>query len=126
MRVGLAHHALRDVGVQVERHHDGPVRSQHLARDGQNVAFHIVLAFGRLCAVHGQQQRVRTGLSQSFFERTRESLEIRAQQPVRSDRPCGADGRDFDFGAVQAHRGSRPSRSACRDAARAQPCRKPA
>ena len=99
--VSFAHHALRDVGMQIQRHHDGPFPSQHLSRNGQDEAFHVVLAFRCLCSVHGQQPRVRRAFRSPSSNALSQLFEIRTQQPVRRDRPRRADRCEFYLCAVQ-------------------------
>ena len=102
---GALDHGARDVGVQIEREDDGDVRPEDLAGAAEHMALDVVGAFGRLRAVHGQQEAFRlSGRGQMGAEIVHQPLEIRAQEPIRRDGPGGADRSDLLAGLRQRFR----------------------
>ncbi len=101
-RRGSINHGLGDVGVEIEREDNRNVGSEDLAREPEHVAFDVVCAFRRLRAVHREQQPFRFSDGRKVGgELVGQPLEIRAQQPVRGDRPGRADRSHLLFGLRQ-------------------------
>jgi hypothetical protein len=88
-------HAAGDVRVQIESDHSWRIGSENrpgLLEDG---ALYIILAFGRLCAMHGEQEPVRFCAAEVFFELAYQPLKIGTYEPVGGDGPGCADRYDL-------------------------------
>ena len=72
----VIHHPLGDVGVMVERHHDGDAVPDHLANGLQQEPFDVVFLLRRRGAVQRQEDAVeRERLPQALDESRGEELE---------------------------------------------------